>query len=292
MKIPSPISKVILEGRDFYIKHDELIDPHLSGNKYRKLYTLLQTPKDKYSTIISYGGTQSNAMLALASICKRKNWKFIYYTKKVSATIKNLKYGNFFESLRLGMDVVELDNEIYREYIAGLRLNLAAQTLLIDQGGADISAKEGLEVLAQEIREQLKMPEYKELKAIATPSGTGTTALFLALALPEYTIYTTPCIGDAQYLREQMQVLHTIPNNLIILEHEKKYHFAKLYDEFLEIYKKLKKNGLEFDLLYAPSLWLALFKKTQEKVLYIHSGGLSGNKSMLERYRLKASLKR
>ena len=71
MKINSPISKITLEGRDFYVKRDDLIDRYLAGNKYRKLYTLLQTPSKKFNKIISYGGTQSNAMLAIAAMCKQ-----------------------------------------------------------------------------------------------------------------------------------------------------------------------------------------------------------------------------
>jgi 1-aminocyclopropane-1-carboxylate deaminase/D-cysteine desulfhydrase-like pyridoxal-dependent ACC family enzyme len=70
--ISSPLSKIILDKREFLVKRDDLIDPYLAGNKYRKLYTLLNTPSEKYSTIISYGGTQSNAMLAIAAMCKQK----------------------------------------------------------------------------------------------------------------------------------------------------------------------------------------------------------------------------
>jgi len=283
----SPISKLTLEGRDFFIKRDETIDPYLCGNKYRKLYTLLQTPKNTYTKVISYGGTQSNAMLALAAICKNKGWQFTYYTKKITPMIKEQKYGNYYEALSLGMDVIELQHDMYKEYISSLRLSLVESTLLIDQGGADTSAKEGLEVLASEIREQFKEKEFSNIKAIATPSGTGTTALYLALSLPEYTIYTVPCIGNSEYLKVQMQALHPIPQNLIILEPKKKYHFAKLYDEFLDIYNKLKENGIEFDLLYAPSMWLSLLGETSQSVLYVHSGGLSGNVSMLERYKHK-----
>jgi len=264
-----------------------MIDPYLSGNKYRKLYTLLQTPKNTYTKVISYGGIQSNAMLALAAICKHKEWQFTYYTKKISPIVKAQEYGNYYEALSLGMEVVELQYDMYKEYISSLRLSLDENTLLIDQGGADTDAKEGLEVLALEIREQFKQKEFSHIKAISTPSGTGTTALYLALSLPEYTIYTVPCIGDSEYLKVQMQALHPIPKNLIILEPKKKYHFAKLYDEFLEIYNKLKESGIEFDLLYAPSMWLSLLGETSQSVLYVHSGGLSGNVSMLERYKHK-----
>ena len=280
----SPISEITLEGREFLIKRDDLIDPYLAGNKYRKLYTLLKTPKEKLSKIISYGGTQSNAMLAIAAMCKLKGWEFVYYTKPLSCFLKEQKHGNYADALALGMQHIEIEEESYRDTISNLRFNLDSATVIIDQGGAVASAKSGVEVLAREIREQ-----NPDVKAIATPSGTGTTALFLAVALPEFRVYTTPAIGDVAYLKEQMQALHTIPSNLIILEPKKKYHFAKPYREFYEIYRRVKESGVVFDLLYAPALWMALLEQTDEKILYVHSGGVSGNRSMLERYSKKFS---
>ncbi|MDO9266844.1 MAG: 1-aminocyclopropane-1-carboxylate deaminase [Sulfurimonas sp.] len=278
----SPISKIILDGRVFYVKRDDLIDPFLAGNKYRKLYTLLQTPPNKLSKIISYGGTQSNAMLAIAAMCKKKGWEFVYYTKPLSDTLKNENNGNFYHAKNLGMIHVEIEQQFYKDFIASLRFNLDEKTFVIDQGGAVEEAKLGLEVLADEIRES-----GLHVKSLATPSGTGTTALYLALCLPEYRVYTTPCVGDAEYLREQMSALHEIPKNLTILEPQKKYHFAKPYREFLEMQQKLLSERVEFDLIYAPSLWMCLIEQTDEEVMYIHSGGVSGNESMLERYKQK-----
>lgn len=283
MKI-SPISKISLEGRDFYVKRDELTDQYLSGNKYRKLHTLLQTPKERYTKIISYGGSQSNAMLALAALTKQKGWKFVYYTKALSTIQKEKPAGNYNIALSLGMRHFEIEEPLYRDFIASLRVIQDESVLVVEQGGALKDAKEGLEVLAREIKEQLGGDESLCLKAVATPSGTGTTALFLALALKEYKVYTTPCVGDVAYLKEQMSALCEIPKNLYILEPKKKYHFAKPYREFYEVYEKLQKSGVEFDLLYAPAMWLALQEQTQDSVLYIHSGGLSGNASMKERY--------
>ena len=278
----SPISKISLEGRGFYVKRDDLIDPFLAGNKYRKLYTLLKTPSNKLNKIISYGGTQSNAMLAIAAMCKSKGWEFIYYTKPVSKTQKSSSCGNYFHSISLGMKHVEIAQELYRDYISSLSLVIDNKTFIIDQGGAVEEAKKGLEILAQEIREVNLWS-----KSVATPSGTGTTALFLALALPEFKVYTTPCVGDSKYLKEQMQALHKLPDNLVILEPSKKYHFAKPYPELLDIYKKLLVTGIEFDLLYAPAMWKAILEQTDEEILYIHSGGVSGNESMLMRYEQK-----
>jgi 1-aminocyclopropane-1-carboxylate deaminase/D-cysteine desulfhydrase-like pyridoxal-dependent ACC family enzyme len=283
--IPSPISSIYLDGREFLVKRDELIDPYLAGNKYRKLYTLLQTPSNHLTKIISYGGTQSNAMLAIAAMCKEKNWKFIYYSKPLSRTQKEQKVGNYAIAISLGMNHVEISHELYREFISTLQFNLEDKTFIIDQGGAVKEAKIGLEVLANEIREQ-----NPNVKALATPSGTGTTALFLALALPEYRVYTTPSVGDEEYLKEQMSALAPIPDNLCILKPSQKYHFAKPYREFLDIYRELLNVGIEFDLLYAPLLWNTLLKETDEKILYIHSGGVSGNESMLNRYKQKGLL--
>ena len=280
MTSKSTISKIFLEGRAFYVKRDDLIDPFLAGNKYRKLYKLLQTPSSSLNTIISYGGTQSNAMLAIAAMCRSKGWEFIYYTKPVSQTQKSKRSGNYFHSLELGMNHVELESELYRDFIASIRLNLDEKMFIVDQGGAVKEAREGLEVLAQEIRDS-----NLDVKSLATPSGTGTTALYLALSLPEYIVYTTPCVGDVAYLKEQMSTLSDIPENLVILEPAKKYHFAKPYPEYLEIYKKMLASGIEFDLLYAPGMWKSLLEQTDEEVLYIHSGGVTGNATMLERYK-------
>jgi len=163
-----------------------------------------------------------------------------------------------------------------------LRFNLDEKTFIIDQGGAVEEAKLGLEVLADEIKNS-----GLGVKSLATPSGTGTTALYLALSLPEYRVYTTPCVGDTSYLKEQMSALHEIPKNLTILEPQKKYHFAKPYREFLEMQQKLLEAGVEFDLVYAPSLWKCLIEQTDEEIIYIHSGGVSGNESMMHRYRQK-----
>jgi 1-aminocyclopropane-1-carboxylate deaminase/D-cysteine desulfhydrase-like pyridoxal-dependent ACC family enzyme len=278
--LPTPIDKIQIDGRTFYVKRDDLYDKHLSGNKFRKLHTLLKTPKEKFNKIISYGGTQSNAMLAIAKMCFLKNWEFIYYTKPISDIQKEQQYGNYYEAKRLGMKNIEFTHERYKDEIFNLRFNLEAKTYIIDQGGATVDAQDGLSVLADEIRKQ-----DVKVNSLATPSGTGTTALFLAINLPEYTVYTTPAVGDTHYLKEQMlSLVDALPKNLIILKPKRKYHFAKLYNNFFDMYKKLLKTKVEFDLLYAPAMWEALLEQTDEEILYIHSGGVYGNKSMLERY--------
>ncbi|MCF6330813.1 MAG: 1-aminocyclopropane-1-carboxylate deaminase [Sulfurimonas sp.] len=277
---PTPISNIVLEGREFLVKRDDLADKYLTGNKFRKLHSLLKTPKLTFSKIISYGGTQSNAMLSISAMCKQKGWEYLYYSKEISKTQEEKNTGNLYLAKMLGMKHIQIPHAKYKTTINELQFNLDEKTFLIDQGGAIIAAKEGLDALAEEIREQ-----NPDVKALCTPSATGTTALFLALALPEYIVYTTPCVGDMEYLKKQMSALANIPNNLVILKPKKKYHFAKPYPNFLQIYKNTLESGIEFDLIYSPAMWECLFEQTDEKILYIHSGGVSGNESMMERYK-------
>lgn len=280
----SPITPFFFQGFDFYVKRDELIHPLLSGNKYRKLYSLLQTPTDTYQTIISYGGTQSNAMLSLAALCQQKGWNFHYYSKPIATHLKQQSSGNLQAALDLGMLLFETKHDDYESTISKLRSQ--GTTLVIPQGGADPIAQQGLEVLAQEIKQWQQTSNLKSLN-IVTPSGTGTTAFYLASALTECSVFTTAAVGDNDYLISQMQKLGTVPDNLHLLKASKKYHFAKPYPEFLNTYVQLKAAGISFDLIYAPKMWLTLLEHMQDldgTVLYVHSGGLMGNASMLERY--------
>ena len=280
--LPTPIESIVVDSREFLVKRDDLIDPHLAGNKFRKLYSLVVDPPKNIYRIISYGGTQSNAMLAIAKMSQENSWEFFYYTKPLSKQQKQQQSGNYSQALLLGMQHFELHEELYRNFVASLSIGQQDGVVVIHQGGANKIAQEGLFALAQEILRQ--NPPTKQL---ATPSGTGTTAYFLAKNLPEYTVYTAPTIGNSEYLKTQMGAFGALPKNLVILKPPKKYPFAKPNREFFELYMRLQKSGIEFDLLYAPLLWKMLLEQTKGNLLYIHSGGVSGNKTMLERYRKK-----
>jgi len=284
----SPTTPFHFQDFDFYVKRDELIHPLLSGNKYRKLYTLLQTPTDTYHTIISYGGTQSNAMLSIAALCQQKGWRFQYYCKPLASHLKQQPSGNLKAALDLDMDLLE--TERYESTVSQLKSK--DKTLLVPQGGADPLAEEGIVILANEIQTWQQQNNIKKL-SIVTPSGTGTTVYYLAKHLPDYQVLTTASVGGNTYLKQQMNQLGGFPDNLALLEPSRKYHFAKPYPEFLKTYQELQQAGIIFDLIYAPKMWLTLLanmQNTHDTVLYVHSGGLLGNETMLARYEHKGFL--
>jgi len=286
-RLPTPVEPFAFAGERYYVKRDDLIHPLYSGNKFRKLHAFFQLPSERIERVCSFGGIQSNAMLSIAALCAEKGWTFDYTAKTVPEHLRRHPMGNFQQALELGMRLTEVHSMQYDAAVKALQSRCALssdRSLLIPQGGASTLAHQGIAVLAEEIRAWKTMEGVNRLTVI-TPSGTGTTAGYLATALPECRIVTVAAVADPAYLHEQIGRLMPLPENLTILP--TRYRFGRLNDALLKTYHALHDGGIEFDLLYAPVMWLALKdyrKEIDGEVLYVHSGGIGGNETMLARY--------
>ena len=278
----SPTQKITFRNHNYFIKRDDLLHHDFSGNKARKFYYFFEKNLNDITTIVSFGGVQSNAMYSLSALAKIKNKNFIYYIKALPKYLKETPVGNYKFALENGMRIIEIDD------FKNIQIN--KNILFIKQGGAESYAEYGVKLLAKEIENFADKNNLKEL-SIFLPSGTGTTALYLQKNI-KFRVYTTPCVGDSKYLKEQFLELESNSKlHPIILNLDKKYHFGKLYLEFFEIYKELLNDTkIEFDLLYDSKGWMVIdkFKENLSKnILYIHCGGVIGNESMIERYKRK-----
>ncbi|MCP4701638.1 MAG: 1-aminocyclopropane-1-carboxylate deaminase/D-cysteine desulfhydrase [Gammaproteobacteria bacterium] len=275
----SPVDTLTFRNRKYFIKRDDLLHAEFNGNKARKFYWYLTNDFPRIKRVVSYGGSQSNAMLALSALAKLKNWRFTYYVKPLARHLKKYPRGNFQAAMHHGMQTVETDAFVFGEF--------AEDTLFIPQGGAEQAAEPGVKLLAREIVEFAETAQLPEL-SVFLPSGTGATALYLQKHLP-YPVFTTPCAGDRLYLQNMMRQLEADESlHPSLLDTDKKYYFGKLYREFFDLWRALKhETGMEFDLLYDPKGWLAMLAHLAElgtNILYVHCGGLTGNASMLPRY--------
>ena len=219
-------------------------------------------------------------MYSLSLLSKLKNKEFIYYTNHIPKFLKENPNGNYLCALKNGAKIIEttLRGEELRNYVLSLKNK---ENLIIEEGGRVKEARRGIKVLADEINEYVKKNNLK----VFLPSGTGTTAYFLAKYL-DVEVLTVPCVGDRKYLKKQFEWLGggKIPT---ILTPKKKYHFGKLYNELFILWRDLKQNGIEFDLLYDPIGWDTVFYYNLKNILYIHQGGLKGNITMIKRYKRK-----
>lgn len=160
-------------------------------------------------------------------------------------------------------------------------------SLFINEGVWQPQAEAGFISQARQI-ERWAEAEGKTVD-IFLPSGTGTSAAFLAKHV-KFDVYTCPCVGDADYLKSEIEAL--TPNSKArILQPPKKYHFGDLKPELYQIWRKVcEQTGIEFELIYDPVGFLTMSANQgafKNEILYIHQGGALGNISQKLRYERK-----
>ncbi|MEJ5168309.1 MAG: 1-aminocyclopropane-1-carboxylate deaminase/D-cysteine desulfhydrase [Arcobacteraceae bacterium] len=285
IKLNTPTEHTCFNDFDFYIKRDDLINEDFSGNKARKFYYYLVNDFPNVKKLVSYGSNQSNAMYSMSVLAKMRGWEFEYYCDHISSYLKENPNGNYKGALENGANIIDLQG-LPRPF-----LETKGDILYIPEGGYIQEANFGIKLLADEIKEWIKLHNDNNFK-IFLPSGTGTTALFLQKYL-SYPVYTCACVGDEDYLKNEFFGLESNEKmHPTILKTNKKYHFGKLYKNLYLLWLELNsKTMIEYDLLYDPIGIETMINNRDvfgdSNVIYIHQGGLKGNVTMLERYRRK-----
>jgi 1-aminocyclopropane-1-carboxylate deaminase len=160
-------------------------------------------------------------------------------------------------------------------------------SLFINEGVWQPQAEAGFISQARQI-ERWAEAEGKTVD-IFLPSGTGTSAAFLAKHV-KFDVFTCPCVGDADYLKSEIEAL-TPNSKACILQPPKKYHFGDLKPELYQIWREVcEQTGIEFELIYDPVGFLTMMANLgafKNEILYIHQGGVLGNISQKLRYERK-----
>ena len=102
----------LFHGKNIFVKRDEegsFVGEYpvdVSGNKLRKLLhlRLMENPPKAF---VSYGGPQSNSMLAIANVAAEytKSIKYFYFLKPIPKFLRSRPNGNLQAALALGMQV-------------------------------------------------------------------------------------------------------------------------------------------------------------------------------------------
>lgn len=289
----TPITQHTFNGHSFYLKRDDLLHPEFSGNKARKFMALLEDDFPNVTTLIGYGSPQANSLYSLAALAKLKGWQLEFYVSHIPSWLKQNPTGNYQAALSLNAKLIEVSELHPNDYIQQIR-QPDEQCLFVEEGGRSPIAERGIKQLAQEIIDWRNSQNISSL-AVALPSGTGTTALYLTkhLALHNVEVLTCACVGGKDYLTLQFDSLNEPLHPAILTADEKsKHQFGKLYAQDYQMWQALKQQTkVEFDLLYDPYMWQCLQywrkENPNQPLLYIHQGGLLGNVSMEKRYQRK-----
>jgi len=155
-----------------FVKPDYLVDPFISGNKYRKLkYNIIEAKKQDVQTLLTFGGAYSNHIAAVAAAGNRFNFQTIGVIRgeELSKEIQKNPTLKFAKSQ--GMQFYFVSRDTYREketetFIENLR-NKFGEFYFIPEGGTNELAIKGCEEILTE--------QDTEFDFITSAVGTGGT---------------------------------------------------------------------------------------------------------------------
>ncbi|MEX2380733.1 MAG: pyridoxal-phosphate dependent enzyme [Vicingaceae bacterium] len=294
MNLPSPCQELKDSVLDKYnlslwIKRDDLIHPHVSGNKWRKLKYNIQAAKaGGNNVLLTFGGAFSNHIAATASAGKIAGLK----------TIGVIRGDEFFKDLNStlnfaqneGMKLHFINRSDYARKEESGFLNELKSTFgdffLVPEGGAnEFGVKGCAEILTEEEREY----DY-----ICCPAGTGTTAagVLMGMQAKQQLLAFSALKGGEQLAKEVLKWNDGSKSQM--LQMIGSYHFggyAKVKTELIDFTNDFYlKHQIPLDLIYTAKMMYGLYDliqrdyfPSQSKILFIHSGGLQGNEGFRQK---------
>jgi 1-aminocyclopropane-1-carboxylate deaminase len=182
LRLPSPLEelrddRLTCAGLRLFLKRDDLINPDIPGNKWRKLKYNLATAKEQgHQVLLTFGGAYSNHIRATAAAGHYFGLTSIGVIRGEEHRPLNLSLDY---AVRHGMRLTYLDRVAYREkmspeVIAMLHRKFG-EFYLLPEGGSNADALRGCAELPGEIDRSFDL--------ICCPCGTGGTLAGLAHGL-------------------------------------------------------------------------------------------------------------
>ena len=267
-----------------HIKREDLIDPFVSGNKFRKLkYNISEAYQLKSNSILTFGGAYSNHIAATAAAGKKYGIKTIGVIRgeelgenlaKTLTTNETLKY-----AVEHGMQLHFISREDYRskdhrDFIEKLKVRFGS-FYLIPEGGTNALAIKGCEEILSE--------NDKEFDYICCSIGTGgTIAGIINSSSTTQNILGFPALKGA-WLSSEIKKYTKKENWSLITD----YHFggyAKVNSELIHFINDFKsKYQIVLDPVYTGKMLYGIFDRIENskfpqnsRILAIHTGGLQG----------------
>jgi len=276
-----------------FVKRDDLLDPLISGNKYRKLkYNLLNARSSGYDTLLTFGGAYSNHIHAVAAAGNKFGFKTIGIVrgesvKPVNSTIKDAR--------QLGMQLKFISREAYRQKGDKQFLSMLDKEFgpfyCIPEGGANLPAIQGCE----EIVNELNNAQYQY---ICCACGTGCTLAGLICGLQgDHHVLGFPVVKGGTYLTRDIKKWikarsgKQFSNWQLISD----YHFGGFVRWNLDLVHFINafraEHRIMLDPLYTGKMFYGIFDLIEKgffergsKILAVHTGGLQGIRGFNQRF--------
>ncbi|HCY76409.1 MAG TPA: hypothetical protein DHV28_10850 [Ignavibacteriales bacterium] len=298
-QIPTPLQVIKFEGKNFFIKRDDLTGCELSGNKVRKLEYILYDAKRKNADVIfTCGGDQSNHARATTIAAKQigLNTKLFLWGKETSTLS-----GNLFLDKMYNADIQFLNKKSYdrvNEIMFEERINLLKKkknAYVLPEGGSTTLGIWGYIDFINEIKKQI---DLKSVNSIVAACGSGGTAAGMLVGAALYRADIKIVAVNVLYSKEEIKkkILQLAegcildyklnckinPENLIILDGYSKEGYKRINQSKIKLIKKFAaETGILFDPAYSGKSFTAYYEnylKTgkRKKNIFVHTGGLFG----------------
>jgi 1-aminocyclopropane-1-carboxylate deaminase len=269
-RLPSPLhelhdDRLTRAGVRLYLKRDDLISPHIPGNKWRKLkYNLQAAKKQGHHVLLTFGGAYSNHIRATAAA----GYHFGFTTIGVIRGEEHLPLNLSLEyAAHLGMRLTYMDRATYREkmdpeIVAHLRSQFG-EFYLLPEGGSNSSALRGCAEIPKEIGQPFDV--------ICCPCGTGGTLAGMSHGLsPGQRALGFSALKGGKFLARQMKDLQReafgdFTGNWSV---EYNFHFGGFakrkpaLDDFIADFER--RHELTLDWIYVAKMMYGIFTLAEQ----------------------------
>lgn len=263
-----------------FIKRDDLLHPHISGNKFRKLkYNLAEAKARNYHKLLTFGGAFSNHIVAVAAAGKDFGFQTIGIIRGEELAHQITTNPSLQFAQDCGMHLEFISREQYRHKNERASLEFwqkkYGEIYILPEGGTNALAVKGCEEILT------AADEVYDFICCAVGTG-GTISGIINSAKPNQKIIGFPALkGD--FLQEDIRNF-THENNWELCTD---YHFggyAKVTPELIHFLNEFyAQYQIPLDPIYTGKMVFGVLQLIQEnyfphgsKILLIHTGGLQG----------------
>lgn len=274
----------------FWMKRDDLIDPIVSGNKWRKLkYNLEKAQQQKSRGILTFGGAFSNHLIATAKTCQLNGLKSLGIVRGDELTIESNDTLKMCADFGMELQFVSRSNYKKRneyDYLNQLR-DYFTQFYVVPEGGANYYGAVGCQ--------EIILETSNDFDHIYLAGGTGTTATGILSAVPDQSkIHLVSALKGGFLAEEVLKGLRKLSFNeeesassykQLILNTENHFGgYGKVNEELIDFINEFyKQTDIPLDPIYTGKAMFAMIVDFQngqisneDKCLFIHTGGLQG----------------
>ncbi len=285
---PTPLEKHFVNGKEIWIKRDDMTEFVASGNKIRKLeYLLGDAVEKKANVVITCGAVQSNHARATNYLARRLGMEVILYLKE---WYPGAESGNFLLNKLMGAEINVVSPEEYENIDEIMRSKAkelekeGKRAYIIPEGGSNSLGSKGYEDAVFEMARQVDLSEFDAIYVATSSAGTyagilsGVKKLGLKLEVRGVLVHRKPIEVVEGKIRAILKDLGVDDSGIILIRGFEGKDYAYPSEEDLKVIKLVaSETGVILDPVYTAKAFRGMLETMgNERVVFVHTGGTFG----------------